>query len=122
MNADRKPVAKTMFLQVGTRRYAVASFEQASQMFCTARDEYDRRTGKALHAQTLIVDEAGEAIAHVSYNGRVWPGREWVADVGPLYDNCPNQFTAKYREPFGGQVEGARAGIIEALGGMRAMS
>jgi len=34
-----------------------------------------------------IVDERGEVIGHVSYNGRVWPGATYVPDATPLYDN-----------------------------------
>lgn len=84
-----------MFLQIGQRRYSVASFEQASQMFERARDACGEGASKT--PTPLIVDETGAVIAHLSYNGRVWPGREWAPDVAPLFDNCPNKFTAKYR-------------------------
>jgi hypothetical protein len=77
--------AKTMFLQVGRKRYAVATFEQASQMFCIARDKNGEGSSKT--PSPLIVDDAGSVIAHVSYNGRVWPGPSYVANATPLYDN-----------------------------------
>jgi hypothetical protein len=80
-------LAKTMFLQIGRRRYQVATLEQASQMFCKARDAADCGASE-IHAQT-IVDESGEVIAHVSYNGRVWAGtpQAWTVDAVPLFDN-----------------------------------
>lgn len=77
--------AKTMFLQVGRRRYSVATFEQASQMFCIARDTMGEGASKT--PSPKIVDEAGAVIAHVSYNGRVWAGESWTQDATPLYDN-----------------------------------
>jgi hypothetical protein len=53
-------LAKTMFLQVGRKRYAVATFEQASQMFCIARDKMGEGSSKI--PSQRIVDENGEAI------------------------------------------------------------
>lgn len=78
-------LTKPMFLQVGDHRYQVASFAQASQMFCIARDKSGE--GASSVPSPLIVDDAGEVIGHVSYNGRVWPGSEWTADATPLFDN-----------------------------------
>jgi hypothetical protein len=75
--------AKTMFLQIGKRRYQVASFENASQMFCKARDASGYGASKI--KSPLIVDENGVPIARVSYNGRVWAGAEYVPDAVPLY-------------------------------------
>jgi hypothetical protein len=76
---------KTMFLKVGRRRYPIATFAQASQMFCIARDKAGE--GSSRTPSPLIVDDAGAVIGHVSYNGRVWPGPTWTADCTPLYDN-----------------------------------
>lgn len=78
-------LSKLMFLQVGGRRYPVASFAQASQMFCIARDKNGE--GASNTPSPLIVDDAGSVIAHVSYNGRVWPGADYATDATPLYDN-----------------------------------
>jgi hypothetical protein len=76
---------KAMFLHVGGKAYQVASFAQASQMFCIARDKNGE--GASNTPSPLIVDDAGSVIAHVSYNGRVWPGDAWTVDAMPLYDN-----------------------------------
>jgi hypothetical protein len=32
-------VTKPMFLEIGCRRFRIASFEEASRMFCAARDK-----------------------------------------------------------------------------------
>lgn len=76
---------KSLFLQVGAKRYQVATFEQASKMFCIARDKMGEGASKTPSPQ--IVDESGEVVAYVSYNGRVWPGGTWNAGDRPLYDN-----------------------------------
>jgi hypothetical protein len=81
-------LTKAIFIQVDGRRYQVASLEQASQMFCTARDQHGEGASKT--PTPLIVDEAGEVIGHVSYNGRVWPGGAYAAGTVPLYDNRAN--------------------------------
>lgn len=77
--------AKMMFLQVGKRRYQVASFEQASLMFCAARDKAN--CGASKISAKNIVDEVGNPIAYVSYNGRVWDGaaKDWKPGAVPLY-------------------------------------
>src|ERR1700736_5998415 len=78
---------KAMFLHVGGKAYQVASFAQASQMFCIARDKNGE--GASNTPSPLIVDDAGSVIAHVSYNGRIWAGAAaaWTSDARPLYDN-----------------------------------
>ena len=78
-------LARPLFIQIGRRRYQVASFAQASQMYCRARDAHGEGASKTPSA--LIVDEHGAEVASVSYNGRVWPAAEWRADMRPLYDN-----------------------------------
>lgn len=77
---------RELFLQIGQRRYQVASFEQASDMFCTARDASGLGASE-IEERALIVSNTGVILAHVSYNGRVWAGPEYVADATPLYDN-----------------------------------
>lgn len=76
---------KPMFIQIRRKRYQVASFEAASVMFCAARDASGNGASKT--PSPRIVDEAGNVIAHISYNGRVWAGADYVPDAAPLYDN-----------------------------------
>jgi hypothetical protein len=79
--------AKTMFLQIRRKRYEVASFQQASEMFCAARDK--SALGASRIPSPLIVDGQGAVVGYVSYNGRVWPGtpQAWKPGVQPLFDN-----------------------------------
>ena len=78
---------KTMFLQVGRKRYQVETFQQASEVFCAARDKSGN--GASRTPSPLILDEHGGAIGYVSYNGRVWAGapQAWLSGTQPLYDN-----------------------------------
>lgn len=86
--------AKTMFLQIGRRRYQVASLQQASEMWERARDASGLGASQ-IGGDALIVNDSGATVAYVSYNGRVWagqPGRpghpgSWTSDATPLYDN-----------------------------------
>jgi len=76
---------KTMFLEIGRKRFQIASFEEASRMFCAARDKMGE--GASCTPCPIIIDERGEVVGHVSYNGRVWAGATYVAHAAPLYDN-----------------------------------
>jgi hypothetical protein len=77
--------AKTMFLEIGCKRFQINSYEEASRMFCAARDKTGE--GASRTPSPTIVDERGDVIARVSYNGRVWTGATYVPDAVPLYDN-----------------------------------
>lgn len=77
--------AKTMFLEIGRKRFQIASYEEACRMFCAARDKMGE--GASHTPSPKIVDERGDVIAYVSYNGRVWAGATYVRDSVPLYDN-----------------------------------
>lgn len=81
------PTDEAMFLQVGRMRYEVATLEQASLMFCLARDASGQ--GASQIETPMIVRQDGAVIGHVSYNGRVWPGepQNWHSGLAPLYDN-----------------------------------
>jgi hypothetical protein len=76
---------RTMFLETGSKRFQVASFEEASRMFSAARDKAGE--GASRTPLPKIVDEHGEVIGHVSYNGRVWADPTYVTGAVPLYDN-----------------------------------
>jgi hypothetical protein len=80
-------VTTILFLQIGRKRYEVADLEQASRMFCAARDKSG--LGMSRISEPLITDEHGTVVAYVSYNGRVWAGapQDWNVDSKPIYDN-----------------------------------
>ncbi len=79
--------APTLTMMIRNRRYAVASLAEASTMFCAARDKAG--TGSSRTPTPLIYDGAGEQIAYISYNGRVWAGHphNWAPNRTPIYDN-----------------------------------
>ena len=78
-------VSKIVFLQIGRTRFQVNTLEEASRMFCVARDKAGE--GASRTPSPLVVDEKGAIIGHLSYNGRVWSGPTYAADAELLYDN-----------------------------------
>lgn len=79
--------AKTMFLQIGRKRYQVGSFREASEMFCAARDASG--FGASRIGSQLLVDERGQPIGYVAYNGRVFAGtpQAWNSSTPILFEN-----------------------------------
>lgn len=73
-----------------TKAVAVATYAQASSRVLAFIKNGDLGAGCGSSLEPFtggkIVDDRGNAIAHVSYNGRVWPGTEWKPDSKPLYD------------------------------------
>jgi hypothetical protein len=78
-----------LFLQIGRKRYAVVDFQQASQMFETARDAAMQRglSPDEIGREAFIVNATGKKAARISWNGRVWPAGKWTPTQQPLYDN-----------------------------------
>lgn len=80
-------LTEPLFIQIGAKRYQIASLQQASQMFEQARDASG--LGASGIPSPLIVRQDGSTFGFVSYNGRVWAGSPQDArhDATPLYDN-----------------------------------
>ena len=80
-------LTEPLFIQVGRRRYQIASLRQASEMFERARDAMGLGASKIGPALSVRAD--GTTFGYVSYNGRVWAGApgDWQPDRTPLYDN-----------------------------------
>lgn len=78
------PLSPSLIVSCAGRRFPVASFEDASRLFCATRDRLG--VGASQTPRTLILDGSGKVVAHVSYNGRVWPGEHWTAGDVPLFD------------------------------------
>lgn len=72
----------TLTLTIGKRRYQVASIGEASRMFCAARDKAGLGSSKT--PKPLIFNADGSLLGHISYNGRVWAGRDYVPGATPL--------------------------------------
>lgn len=78
-------IAEILFLQIRRKRYQVASLEQASQMYCKARDASGFGASKV--PEGVIVTADGRKVARISYNGRVWPAEDWHPEMKPIFDN-----------------------------------
>jgi hypothetical protein len=76
-------IAEPIFIQIGRRRYQVDGLEQASRMYCTARDASGMGVSKVPEGK--VVTAEGKLVARISYNGRVWPPQPWFAGMTPLY-------------------------------------
>lgn len=72
MVAPPQKKAQELFLQIGCKRYQVASIEQAVAMYSQARDAADH--GASEMPRVTIVNEHGTHLYGISYNGRVWDG------------------------------------------------
>lgn len=76
-------IAPMLTIRIGKKSYPIASFADASRMVCAARDKSGVGSSRF---KDPIIYEGDKAVAHVSYNGRVWAGspREWTAKSTPL--------------------------------------
>ena len=83
-------LTEQLFIEIGRRRYQVADFRQASEMFCAARDRAGEGASKTPWPNIVTAD--GRVVARVSYNGRVWPPEEWHRDQVSLYDPAGGRF------------------------------
>lgn len=61
---------RELFLQIGRKRYQIASIAEAVQMHNTARDACEH--GASKFPRVTIVSAAGLHLYDISYNGRVW--------------------------------------------------
>lgn len=80
--------APILYMVIGGKRYPVPSLEEASRRYAFVRDRCGE--GASTISSAPILDAAGNQVAYISYNGKVWAGRaeEWVAFSGkaPIYD------------------------------------
>lgn len=76
-----------IFVRTGNRQFPVATFADASKLYCATRDRHGEGASRTPPAD--IVDAAGKLIGHISYNGRVWAGdrRDWSDKTALLFDN-----------------------------------
>lgn len=78
---------EALFVRIGNRKWQVATIEEASRLFCAARDRSGR--GASQMPEAVIDSDAGKTLFRISYNGRVWPflGRGWREGDEPAF--CP---------------------------------
>lgn len=74
-----------LILQHRRRRLKVSCFRDASEIYCNMRDNSGE--GGSTWEDGRIFNDAGEQIAYVSYNGRVWSGsaKTWSSKELPLF-------------------------------------
>ncbi len=77
-------VREQLFIEWNGRRFPVESYEDASRKWDEFRAAAD--AGSSALGQAQIRDQTGKQVAHISYNGRVWPGERWERGLTPLYD------------------------------------
>lgn len=84
--AAPQKLPQELFLQIGKKRYQVASIGDAVAMHNAARDASEHGASKM--PRVTIVNAYGTHLYGISYNGRVWDGdkpldgmnsAEWVA-------------------------------------------
>lgn len=67
---------------------AVKDYAEASGVVEELREQHmEQGLGNSTFPRMTIVDlGTGQTIAHVSWNGKVWPGEHWSPDSKPLYE------------------------------------
>lgn len=85
-------MAQELFLQIGHKRYQVASIEQAVAMHNEARDRAEH--GASGMPRVTIVNAQGTHLYGISYNGRVWTGLPSEEGSLPLDGMNDAQWTA----------------------------
>lgn len=70
--------------RIGRKAYPVTSWEQVSSAYVQTIKRLG--VGASQAPKCEILNLLGEVIAHVSYNGRVWPGSTYQPGEKPIYD------------------------------------
>jgi hypothetical protein len=60
-----------------------ATLNEASEAYRAFLNENDLGSRDA---GRCIIRQGGKVVAHISYNGKVWPGERWVAESVPIFD------------------------------------
>lgn len=60
----------------------VRTLVEVQRAYIKARDAFD--AGASQFSSGAVYDEAGQEVARVSYNGRLWPAGEWFPGQQPL--------------------------------------
>jgi hypothetical protein len=71
-------------LKIGRKAYKVSDIAEASKIYEASIGD----RGSSEMPYGLLFNDAGEKVAYISYNGRVWQGNENTSGDEPLY--CPS--------------------------------
>ena len=76
-----------IFVKLGNKRFAVASFKDASQKF--RRMVEIAGTGASETPTPSVIDCNGKLLGYIAYNGRIFEGhpQDWKTTTKMLYDN-----------------------------------
>jgi hypothetical protein len=82
-------ITTTLRAKVGRKSFQVESWQQVSEAYRAMLDtlEEDGTTHGASDAPPcIILDNKGNVVARVSYNGKVWAGADWKDGDQPLFN------------------------------------
>ena len=83
--APREPKMDLQVRLADGRTVAVNNFGEASHVVhCSVNAEDIGGTEYAERRAGMIMNAAGQVVAHVSYNGRVWAGNSWTKETREL--------------------------------------
>jgi hypothetical protein len=67
---------------------AVKDYAEASGIVSELVNQHmEMGQGNSTFPRMTVVDlSTGSTVAHVSWNGKVWPGEQWTPDAKPIYE------------------------------------
>jgi hypothetical protein len=82
------PVELALRIDDDSHVTAVKDYAEASGIVEELREQHmEMGHGNSTFPRMTIVDlSTGATVAHVSWNGKVWPGEQWTPDSKPLYE------------------------------------
>lgn len=72
-------------LKIQGKTHTVASLSEASAVYCAMRDA--SHLGSSKFPSVKVYDAKKQWVARISYNGRVWPPKEWDLEDVPLLES-----------------------------------
>jgi len=82
-NPDYGQVASRSLPGVRRRTVAITTLAEAAAV-CRAYI-IEHQLGSGNWSGGDVIDDEAVVVAHVSYNGRVWPATEWTPDTQPIH-------------------------------------
>jgi|GEM_PF-260992 len=82
-------IGNPMTVRMGNRSFPFTSYKEVSEAFMKTVEATDATASGATGPQAIepqILDGQGNVVAHVSYNGKVWPGASWEQGAKALYE------------------------------------
>lgn len=80
------PLRHALIATVGRSRIPVTSWAQVSRAYRETIEHLGLGASQTPPCHIVALDGRGTIVAHVAYNGRVFPGDRWQPGTAPLYD------------------------------------